>query len=906
VVAAERDSAPKNPVLDTKFFMPRWRRGQVSRPRLVARLEHGAESKLTLISAPAGFGKTSLLAEWLASESLADRNIAWLSLDAGDSHPAVFWIHLITALQKVVPGVGASTITMLQSPQPPATSTLLPGFLNELSALSRELVLVLDDYHLIEAPEVHEDMTFVLDHLPPALHLVIATRADPSLPLARMRVRGDLVEIRAADLRFLSNEAAAYLNGVMALDLTDGDIALLEGRTEGWIAALQLAALSAQGREDVAGFIGSFAGDHRYMVDYLVEEVLERQPETVRNFLLQTSILDRLSGALCDAVTCASDGKGTLELLDRANLFVVPLDDRRQWYRYHHLFADVLQAHLTDWQPERVPELHLRASEWFERDGQPDRAIRHALAAGDFRRAACLMELEAERVMRNHQPEQLIGWLASIPDALIRAMPVLSTYYAMALQGMGDLEGSASYLDDAERWLDCPAEPAGTVVAPADLGRLESRIALARGYLTMAAGDLPRTNSLARRALELLPQDEHHWRGTAASLLALVHWANGDLEAALPLHTHALASFVGAGDSILALISAYNGAELQKARGRLDEARKSFQRGLELAARLGQPAMAGTANLHFGLSELWCEQGEIERASEELRLGGLAISSVPPSTPYRHLMARARLRRTQGDVAGALQLLDEAEPLYIRTPVFNVRPLAAWRARLWLAVGRIAEAAAWARAQNLSADSEPSYGREYEHLTFVRVLLAQYRRDGGDVERLRGADVLLLQLSGSAEAGGRTGAILEILILRAIVCAAMGDNAAAIPHIERALQLAEPQGYVRIFVDEGEPVRDLLRQAIAKGIGGPYARRLFGAFEPALAGARTPALAEDLTPREIEILRLVAAGMQNQAIADHLVISLPTVKRHIANTYGKLGVSHRTAAVARATELSLL
>jgi len=893
-------------MLSTKFFTPRLRPRQVSRTRLVERVEHGVETKLTLISAPAGYGKTTLLAEWLASARTSERDIAWLSLDVGDNHPQLFWLHLLAALQAIVPDAAPGAVAILQAPQPPPMAAVLPLLLNELGAISTDLVLVLDDYHVIDARDVQDDVAFLLEHLPPQLHLVIASRADPALPLARLRARGELVEIRAADLRFLPAEATTYLNEMMGLDLTAQDVALLEGRTEGWIAALQLAALSAQGREDVARFIGSFAGDHRYMVDYLVEEVLERQSEDVRGFLLETCILDRLSGPLCDAVTGRRSGKAMLEALDRVNLFVVPLDDRRHWYRYHHLFADVLRAHLVDWEPDRVPSLHLRASDWYERNGERDRAIRHAIAACDLLRAAGLVEREAEADMRAHQPDRLIAWLKSIPDELIRSMPVLGTYYAMALQGMGELERSASYLDDAERWLGESTESAARIVVDENgFAELESRIALARGYLTMAAGDLPKTRSLAYRALELLPEDEYHWRATAASLLALVHWARGELDAALPFHLTSLANMERAGDTVLALISAYNGAELQRARGHLADARKSHERGLQLALRHGHPTMPGTANLHFGLSEWWCEQDDIARATEELRQGELAVAPVPPSTPYRRLLAQARLQQTGGDIRGAIELLDEAEPLYIRTPVPNVRPLGAWRARLWLAQGRLAQALEWTRAEDLSVDDTLDYGREYQHLTLARVLIAQSRSER-HVRGLRDADGLLQRLGEAADAGGRVGAKIEVLILRAIVCQSIDELPSALLHFQSALALAEPEGYVRTFVDEGEAVGELLSHAVAAGLGGAYARRLLAVCGRPAAAVVASGLAEPLTAREVEILRLVATGLQNQAIADHLVISLPTVKRHIANTYGKLGVSHRTAAVARATELRLL
>ena len=400
-----------SPLLETKLHVPKVRRGLVARPRLTERLSVGVETKLTLVSAPAGFGKTTLLAEWLAGAPADRQATAWLSLDEADNEPGVFWTYLICALRTVAPGVGATALASLEGPQPSPTDLVLATLLNELNTLPGEIVLVLDDYHLVDSLDVQEGMTFLLEHLPSHIHLVITTRADPALPLGRLRGRGELVEIRAGDLRFTPDEAAAYLNEVMGLDLAAGDVAALEARTEGWIAALQLAALSMQGRDDIAGFIAGFAGDDRYIVDYLVEEVLRRQPEGVRTFLLQTSILDRLSGPLCDAVTGNDDGRAMLAVLDRANLFLVALDDRRHWYRYHRLFSDVLRAHLEQEQRDQVPELHRRASEWFEKNGAPSEAIRHALTGADFERAATLVELSIPAMRQSRQEATALAWL---------------------------------------------------------------------------------------------------------------------------------------------------------------------------------------------------------------------------------------------------------------------------------------------------------------------------------------------------------------------------------------------------------------------------------------------------------------------------------------------------------------
>jgi LuxR family maltose regulon positive regulatory protein len=510
-------------LLETKLHVPRRRRGLISRPRLAERLSRGAEVTLTVLSAPAGFGKTTVLADWLAAPA-GGRSAAWVSLDQRDNDPAVFWSYVVAALNRAV-GVGAQ---LLQSPQPPI-DTVLASLVNDLDAVSGEVVLVLDDYHLIDSLEVQDAMVFLLENLPAQVHLVIASRADPALPLARLRSRGELVEIRAADLRFTPEEAATYLNDVMGLVLTAAEVAALEARTEGWIAALQLAALSMQGRDDVAAFIAGFAGDDRYIVDYLAEEVLQRQPEHVQHFLLQTSILDRLSGALCDAVTGQHDGRATLTALERANLFLVPLDDRRQWYRYHQLFADVLRAHLHDEQPTVVATLHRHASEWFDANGEQAEAIRHALAGEDFARAADLIELAIPVMSRTRQERALLSWLTLLPDDVVRVRPVLIVGYAGTLLLLGQLDGLEDRLRAAERWLAAPS--AEMVVADDEaLRHLPELIELYRAALALASGQLLDAIAHARRALELSPEDNHLERASAAGVMGLAFWASGDLE----------------------------------------------------------------------------------------------------------------------------------------------------------------------------------------------------------------------------------------------------------------------------------------------------------------------------------------------------------------------------------------
>jgi LuxR family transcriptional regulator, maltose regulon positive regulatory protein len=906
---------PAGPLLETKLYAPKWRPGLIPRPRLRERLDRGAESKLVLVSAPAGFGKTTLLAEWLASDPVDARPVAWLSLDENDNHPASFWTYLITALQTVQPGIGAGAIALQQSPQPPPIEILMAALLNEVGTIARDFVLVLDDYHQIDARPIHDGIAFLLDHMPASMHLVITSRADPPLPLARLRGRSELTEIRAADLRFAPAEAAAFINETMGLHLSAQNLAVLDARTEGWIAGLQLAALSMQGREDVSGFIAAFSGDDRYIVDYLIDEVLERQPAPLRRFLLQTSILERLTGPLCDAVTGEQDGRAALERLERGNVFVVRLDDRRQWYRYHHLFADVLQARLRDELPGEVGVLHRRASEWYEQDGQPADAIRHAQAAGDFELAAGLIEAAAKATLLRYEPALLLEWLRPLPDGLLQVRPVLSTYYAFALFGVGEIEAAAGRLRTAEQWLDGSGGGAGAsstgmvVVDEAGFQALPGLIALAHAYRAQAFGDLSATLEEAGRALELLPEDERLWRAGAAVLLALAYAGSGDLAAAQRAHDAALASLEQSGVLPLALAAACDGAALRVARGHLSEAGRFYERWLKLVADRGGQAVPGVADLLLGLSALYCERGDLDAAHRHLLRGeDLARQAALPETPSRRFIVQARLRQAEGDLAGALDLLDAAERVYVRSPVPEVWTVAAMKARLWLAQRRLGEAQDWVRERDLSPDDGLDYLCEFEHVTLARVLIA-HGENTGEESAPRDAIGLLDRLLVEAEAQDRTASLIDILITLALAQRARGNTPAALEPLGRALSLAEPEGYLRTFIDEGEPMHDLLRHAVAAGAGDAYARRLLQAFDgprSVAEAAVTDGLAEPLTTREIEIMRLIAAGMRNQDIAEHLVISPSTVKRHIANAYGKLDVSHRTEALLRARELNLL
>jgi LuxR family transcriptional regulator, maltose regulon positive regulatory protein len=750
-------------------------------------------------------------------------------------------------------------------------------------------------------------MAFLLEHLPPRIRLVIAGRADPALPLARLRGRGELVELRAADLRFTPDEAAAYLNEVMGLALTAEDVAALEGRTEGWIAALQLAALSMQGRDDVAGFIAGFAGDDRYIVDYLAEEVLQRQPESIRDFLLQTSVLSRLTGSLCDAVTGQDGGKARLDALDRGNLFLVPLDDRRRWYRYHHLFADVLQAHLLDEQPDRIRDLHRRASDWYEQHGERSEAVHHALAGEDFERAADLIEPAIPELRRNRQEATLRSWLEALPDELFRVRPVLTVGLVSSLMVRGDFEGVEVPLRQAEQWLDPTADRAGMVVVDEDAFRtLPTAIAMYRAGTALVRGDVAGTMTHARRALDLADEDDDLARGAPAALLGLAHWTSGDLDASSRLYVDAMASLERAGYHSDVLGGSIALADMRLAQGRLREAMSIFERGLQRAEQF-QPVLRGAADMHVGLSHVLRERDDLDAARQHLQASSELGEHVGlPQNRYRWRVAMARIREVDGDLSGALDLLDEAERLYVGDFSPDVRPVPALRARVLVAQGEWRAALDWARERGLSADDELSYLHEFEHVTLARVLLARYtsERDEGSIREAAG---LLERLRSAAEDGGRTGSLLDVLVVQALVSQGYGDITAALTSLRRALTLAEPEGYVRIFVDEGPQMASLLRALAKDGDAGSYARRLLAAFDGTEVSRPGPQrLVDPLSARELDVLRLLGSDLDGPDIARRLFVSLNTVRTHTKNIYAKLGVNNRRAAVRRAVELDLM
>ena len=600
--------------------------------------------------------------------------MAWLSLDQNDNDPTQFLSYFVAALQTIELDIGKGVSSALQSPQLPSSETLLVSLINDVAILPDPIIVVLDDYHLIEARPIQDALDFLLTNLPPQMHLVIATREDPLLPLSRLRVRGELTELRANDLRFAPSEAVEFLNHTMGLNLSTEDVAALESRTEGWIAGLQLAAISMQGHKDVAGFIKSFAGSHRLVLDYLIEEVLEQQPADIQVFLLQTAILGRLTGSLCDALTGHNNGQETLEYLERANLFIVPLDEERHWYRYHHLFADLLRQRLRQNHQDKIPGLHRRASEWYEQEELPSDAIRHAMAAEDYGRAANLAELVWPAWDETFRSLAWLDWVKELPDELVHARPVLSAAYAKAFLNAGRLEDAESKLKVVERWLESfdtasgrsQISASGMIVLDEDQFRaLPISVASLRTYHALARGDVRSTEKYVERVLDLLPEDDHYTRGATIGLLGLAYWASGDLEAAHT--TFAEGVFQNVHDQITGTFVV---ADMKMTLGRLREAISLSEHALRLAADYDEPFPLGTEDVYTAISELHRQQGDLEAAADDLAAGRKLGEQVElPDWQHRWCIAQARLMESLGDLDGALELLNKAERLFVRTPV---------------------------------------------------------------------------------------------------------------------------------------------------------------------------------------------------------------------------------------------
>jgi LuxR family maltose regulon positive regulatory protein len=875
-------------LLRTKLYIPAVRRRVIPRQRLIERLSTALDYKITLISAPAGFGKTTLLSEWIHISEL-NKRIAWVSLDKGDNDPVRFWHYFVAALGGLKSSISEKALPMLHSPQPPPIESALTTLINEVTAIPDNFAVVLDDYHMVESQAIRNGITFLIDHLPPQMHLVIASRADPSLPLSRLRGRGLMIEIRADDLRFTIDETTAFLNELMGLSLTGEHIAALEARTEGWITGLQMAALSMQGRKDVLGFIATFTGSHRYILDYLIEEVLQQQPADIQDFLLKTSLLDRLTPPLCDAVTGRSDSHKILLALERANLFIVPLDESRQWYRYEHLFADLLQHQLGVVSGAKdVSILHARASQWHEINGFPADAVHHAIAAQDWERAVTLIRDASDTLMRHGEVTTLLSWIQALPDEVTHTHLELSKDYSWALILTGQIDAAESYLGYAKQAAEGEPTLLGEIIAM-------------QAYIARAQGDDHRTIELSEQALSLLPQGNLEVRCIVALNLGIAQWHSGHLaEAEQALNEANHAGQQSGNDYVRANALSLLGV-IHAAWGKLYQGAQLCR---EAIGSVGQSPVSALA--HILLGTLLYEWNDLQAATDHIQLGiqlGQLTGSVEiQSLGYRTL---ARTKQAQADTAGALKALQKVDHLMesVSVPSLDRARNATCHMQVALAQGDIGAAMHWAEQVSEDADSSPFYPRL--NLTQARLYIAQDQKAAA-------AEQLQAHYEKAVQAGWQYGAI-ETRLLQAL---AAPENTAARSFLTDALRQAQSEGYIRTFVDKGESLIPLLREAKDQDINPDYIAKLLDSFQTEAekrkraikvsAPYATQDLIEPLSERELEVLRLLAIGLSNREIARRLVISVGTAKTHVHNILSKLNASGRTQAIARARELELI
>jgi LuxR family maltose regulon positive regulatory protein len=909
--AANRsDSSQHIPLLTTKLQIPRIRTDLVARARLYEAIDEGLRSKLTIVSAPAGFGKTTLLASWAQRRK---QHTAWISLDPTDNTPAQFWSYLIGSLQSLKPGIGTTSMDLLSSGQQPF-ETVLVSLINELAAITDEMVLVLDDYHLIDTPSIHSTLTFFIERMPAQLHLFLASRIDPPLPLTRLRARAELIEISMSDLRFTFQETTAFLNGILGEQLPAEEVAELVNGTEGWITGLQLVALSMQRRKRIDSAAKAIEGAHRYIDDYLSGEVLEGQPRELRTFLLHTSILDRMCGALCDAVTGERNGGQMLERLEDANLFIIPLDEHRQWYRYHTLFAGVLRDRLRQEQPELVAELHAHASQWYENHGFMQEAVEHLMKGGDMDRAVRLAEQHAESLLSNGELEPLLRWIRLFPDDQIATRPRLAIAFAWALLLNGQVDDVEKYLQYCRRSIQ--SDPT-------------------RG-LTDISGHLATVGSFLKNFDESGDQVFRHADAASVRFQAMRDRYSG-VEPEAHGHAQDAAAPMLPSGRFGVLESLPHVAQLQIKMGQLTNAAETCQQALKLAEQ-GVPnsnASQAAATANLGLAETHFERNELDIAMQDVAEGiRLGRNDGDAATVCDSYILLAKIHQARGDLDGALDALDEAEQLQRRHNLGDGAAglIAAHRVRVWLAQGNLQAAAQWSQKWKLDWMARPTDVDETQVLMLARVFIAQYRSD----EALE----LLAPVLSAAEAKGWVDTIIRALVLQSLALDQQGDSEQAVTILARSLKLAERERYIRIFISEGAPmIRLLLRVREARQNGD-----LDSTIAPALEyvngllvilGVAPGAVLENepkvekshssngsnslhlspnlvvnlptpLSEREVEVLRLIAEGKSNSGIADSLYISVSTVKTHINNLYSKLGVETRTQALARAREYHLL
>lgn len=915
--ASTSDKKPASPILTTKLFIPPLRPSFVSRPRLFKPLNEGLKRRLTLLSAPAGYGKTSLLCEWIHHHRIPT---AWFSIDQDDNDPSRFLTYFVSALQGVGDRIGQVSLDIMQSPQPPPVESILINIINDIVPIPEEFVLVLDDYHLVDLKGIQDMVWFLLERMPPQMHMVIAARSDPPLPLARLRSQNQMTEIRASDLSFTKDEASIFFKEKLKYDLSSSDIELLESRTEGWIAGLQMAALSMQSRDDKSKFIQDFRGDNRYIVDYLGEEVLSHQPQHIQEFLLQTSLLDPLSGALCDAVTQGKGGQKILDTLERADIFIFPLDNERKWFRIHRLFADLLQQRLYHEQGDMVQEFHYRAYDWYLHNGHKEEALTHILAAQDYNRAAELLENIAETVWDRGQQARLLRWFSALPDEQISSRVQLCLLYARALNISGYQEAAEKWLQSGETLLE--SGPDGfSVTALKDSTRLlklgkaelQGRIAVIRAFIAAYRGEMLCVMQHTRQAMMSLHEKDVMWRSVAATTLGFVHgWSgDGDLMSARYAFSEAEKISQEAGNEYFYLFASSCLAGIDGLQGRLSKAEEKYRNLLEFADEIGMTQTSLTGSIYTSLGAILYEKNDFDEGMRCIEKGvRLAETAHDIVILAANRLQLARALFLNGDSDGALKLVSAIEKVHSEygIPPWIFHVATAMKAEIWLAAGNLKTVFRWVKERELSMDDELSNRREPEHTALARFLMLK----GQNKE----ANQLLSRLIESARSGTRIFSLIRLRLLRALVFSSQGSEDLALHEMYRALYLAEPGGFIRTFLAEGSPAADLLERVYQQkrtkitesesDFSQSYVQKILAAFKAHTSISSPYDLIDPLSPRELDVLRLIAAGMSNQEIAEKLFISVNTVRTHTKSINLKLDVHNRTQAVASAKKLGVL
>jgi len=895
-------------LLTTKLRMPPLRSDIVHRAQLVSSVNSKLNSRFVLVSAPAGYGKTTLLVEFLTEYKY---QAAWLTLDSGDNDPVRFFTYLISSVQNVAPQIGKAAIDLFRSAQLQLSGVepILIDLLNELSSLQDNLYIILDDYHVIENSAIHSALVFMIEHLPPTVHLVLATRISPPMPLARWRLRGQMEEINVSDLEFTHEEATALFTKVIKISLSSDDISALKSRTEGWIAGLQMAALSLRDRKDASRFIQTFSGTQRYIMDYMLEEVLSVQQENMQEFLLQTSILEHLNGPVCEYITGHKNAQNILQELEKSNMFIIPLDDRREWYRYHNLFTDLLRSHLKRTQPETMVTLHHKAAEWYERNGMVDDAVHHMLVLGDYEHLVHLVEQNALSVLSRGEIETVQRWIRLIPYELVLNHPFLCILQAWIFVLSGQADNVEPLLAHAEMGI-------GASIPPGVARDMRGTIAATRAFTALAAGNMASAVCHALMADELLGKENYGMRVSIQFVLGSQHWLDGDIVKAEEAFTRM--SELGRKVNSIWTISDAN-SELGvclKIAGKLRQAAQLYRETMELAFEKDAHRFGMIAKIDVGLSDVLREWNDLESAQKLITdaIDRMKWWKVPSNLVIAYIYL-GRILRTQGDLEGAYEVLQEAEQLKQRLAVFAPLPamIEAERVKLWLKQGNLIAAESWAQ-KNYPSEGSTSNEQKFKLIAVSRVLIA--------LGKTKEAVDLLIRLACDAEQRGRTGELIEIMVLQALALRAENDVSNATDVLEKCLMLAEPEGYVRVFVDESAPMVELLlairkRQLAGKGvtsINKRYINRILEAFTVLELGKDTlkkdaPTayrLLEPLSSRELEVLRLIANGLTNKEISEKLFVTIGTVKAHTANIFRKLDVNNRTQAAALARDLQLL